>query len=280
MSIQNPPQIGTVSGTLPQDSTPFERRQNTIRQLHNRKVREVFNDVFDAPIDGTPFDPSKVTAVNSPRRVLRADLLIDDADSFADMWLKRELLVLIDDDDAPVILPSYDDIPISALDKPQVHLRFIERKGTAVIARRRRAEALISFRLMDKTISTVTQADINELKREIGLAFTSSYQLKKGRIKYSYRDKKNGFELILTLQNETEAREVITKVLGIRDKTPDWDFLSSSTSEKNFTVRKTISILNKIEKLPLDRPIADCYLKEAVIRFGTLKKIVMLERAV
>lgn len=280
MSIPNPPQIGTKSGTLPQDSTPFERRQNTLIQLHNRKVREVFSDVFDIPADGIPYDPSKITPVNSPRRVLRSDLLIEDGDSHAEMWQKRELLILIDKDDAPVILPSYENISISALDKPQVHLRFIERKGTAIVARRRRAEALISFRLMDKTISTVTQADINELKREIGLAFPSSYQVKKGRIKYSYRDKKNGFEFILTLQNETEAREVITKVVGIRDKTPDWDFLSASTSEKNFTVRKTISILNKIEKLPLDRPIADCYLKEAVIRFGNLKTIVILQRAV
>jgi len=254
---------------VPQDSSEFERRQNTLMQLRNRKIRQ---DYFSDVIDSTPND--------SPRRVLMDDLLIKDTDCFADMWLKSELLKEVTGDDAPLFLPDYDGAPISVLDKPQVHLRFIERKGTAVIARRRRAEALISFRLMDKTISTVTQADINELKREINLAFPSSYQVKKGRIKYSYRDKKNGFELVLTLQNESEAREVITKVHAIRDKTPDWDFLSTSTSEKNFTVRKTITILNQIEKVPYERPITDCYLKEAVIRFGNLKKIVILERAV
>lgn len=255
--------------TVPQDLSPYERRQQTFLQLRNRKIRmEYFTDV----IDTTPDD--------SPRRVLMNDLLIEDNDSLADMWLKDKLFQEVTEDDAPLFLPNYDDMPVSVLDKPHVHLHFIEKKGTAIAARRKRAEALISFRLVDKTISTVTQSDINELKREINLAFPSTYQVKKGRFKYSYRDKKNGFELILTLLNETEAREVITKVLGIRDKTPDWDNLTTSTSEKNFTVRKTVTILSQVEKLPYERPITDCYLKQAVIAFGKLKKIVLLERAV
>lgn len=277
----NPPQISTAKGTLPQDSTPFERRQNTLRQLHNRKVYEVFADVVDARTDGVPYDPSKVTPQNSARRIMRADVIIDDGDSFADMWLKTELLKYMDDPDSPIILPSYDDIPISVTDKPHVHLTFIEKKSTAILANRKRAEALISFRLTDKTISTVTQSDLNELKREINLAFPSSYQLKKGRFKYSYRDKANGYELILTLLNESEAKEVITKVLSIRDKTPDFqEFLKTSTSEKNFTARKTVTILNQIEKLPLERPITDCYLQKAVITFGKLKKLTLIQRAV
>ncbi|MDX2255565.1 MAG: hypothetical protein NW214_08630 [Pseudanabaenaceae cyanobacterium bins.39] len=277
----------TVKNNVPYDGnnlqnlTPFERRQNTFRQLHNREVREVFSDVVDAATDGTPYDPTKVTPQNSPRRVLRQDVLIEDQDSFSEMWLKRELLKFMKDDDVPVLLPSYDDVPISVIDKPHVHLHFIEKKSTAILARRKRVEALISFRITDKTISTITQADLNELKREIDLAFPSTYQLKKGRFKYSYRDKPNGFEFILTLLSETEAKEVITKVLAIRDKTPDFEeFLRTSTSEKNFTARKTVTILNQVEKLPLERPITDCYLQKAIISFGKLKKITLLQRAV
>lgn len=255
--------------TVPQDLSEFERRQNTLMQLRNRKIRQ---DYFSDVIDSTPND--------SPRRILMDDLLIKDTDCFADMWLKSELLKEVTEDDAPLYLPNYDDIPISVLDKPHVHLLFIERKSTAIINRRKRVQALISFRITDKTVSTITQADLNELKREINLAFPSTYQVKKGRFKYSYRDKNNGFELILTLLNETEAREVITKVLAIRDKTPDWDNLKTSTSEKNFTVRRTITILNQIERLPLERAIADCYLKQAVITFGRLKKITLIERVV
>jgi hypothetical protein len=256
--------------SAPQDLSEFERRQNTLMQLRNRKIRQ---DYFSDVIDTTPDD--------SPRRVLMDDLLLKDTDCFADMWLKSELLKEVIDDDAPVFLPNYDDIPVTVKDKPHVHLYFIEKKGTAILARRKRAEALISFRLVDKTISTITQSDLNELKREIGLAFPSSYQLKKGRFKYSYRDKANGYELILTLLNETEAREVITKVLSIRDKTPDFeDFLKTSTSEKNFNARKTVMILNELEKLPLERPIADCYFQKAIITFGKLKKVTLLQRAV
>ena len=277
----------TVKGNVPfngsnlADSSEFERRQNTFIQLHNREVREVFADVVDATTDGTPYDASKITPQNSARRVMRRDVLMTDNDSFSEMWMKRELLKFMkDDDNNSIILPNYDDIPISVKDKPHVHLHFIEKKSTAIIARRRRVETLISFRITDKTISTITQTDLNELKREINLAFPSTYQLKRGRFKYSYRDKENGFELILTLLSETEAREVITKVLSIRDKTPDFEILKTSTSEKNFTIRKNVFILNQIEKLPLERPITDCYLQKAMVTLGKFKKIPLITRAV
>lgn len=269
-----------AQGTNLQNTSPFERRQNTFRQLHNREVREVFSDVFDVPEDGVPYDPSKITPPDSPRRILRQDLLINDADSFPEIYLSRELLKFMKDDDIPVFLPSYDDIPISSTSRPHVHLYFIEKKSTAIIAKRRRVDALISFRITDKTVSTITKADLNELEREINLAFPSSYRLEKGRNKYSYRDKENGFEFILTLNSEAEAREVITKVLAVRDKTPDFERLTTSTSEKNFTITQTINIFNVPEKLPKQRPIATCFLKNAYVTFGKFKKIPLISRSV
>lgn len=267
------------NGTNLKDSSPFERRQNTFRQLHNREVREAFSDVFDIPADGA-YDPTKITPQDSPRRLLRNDLLIEDRDAFSEMWLKRELLKFMKDDDTPVLLPNYDDIPLSVVDKPHVHLYFIEKKSTAILAKRRRVDALISFRITDKTVTTITKTDLNELEREINLAFPSSYRLEKGTKKYSYRDKENGFEFILTLNSEAEAKEVITKVLGVRDKTPDWDRLTTSTSEKNFTITKTINILTVPERLPKQRPVATCYLKTAYVTFGKFKKISLITRAV
>jgi hypothetical protein len=267
------------NGTNLKDSSPFERRQNTFRQLHNREVREAFADVYDIPAEGS-YDPTKITPQDSPRRLLRNDLLIDDVDAFSEMWLKRELLKFMKDDDTPVLLPNYDDIPLSVVDKPHVHLYFIEKKSTAILAKRRRVDALISFRIADKTVSTITKTDLNELTREINLAFPSSYRLEKGTKKYSYRDKENGFEFILSLNSEAEAKEVITKVLAVRDKTPDWDRLTTSTSEKNFAITKTINILTVPERLPKQRPIATCFLKTAYVTFGKFKKIPLITRAV
>ena len=268
------------NGTNLQDSSPFERRQNTFRQLHNREVREAFSDVFDVPADGIPYDPTKITPLASPRRLMRNDVLIEDNDSFSEMWLKRELIKFMKDDDSPVLFPNYDDIPVTVRDKPHAHLYFIEKKSAATIARRRRIDALISFRINEKTISTVTRTDLNELKREINQAFPSSFVLNKGRIKYSYRDKENGFEFILSLRSETEAREVITKVLAVRDKAPDWENLRSSTSEQNFDLTKRINILSVSEKLPKQRPIADCYLKKAYVTFGRFRTETLIERMV
>ena len=276
----------TVKGNVPyngtnlQNSSPFERRQNTFRQLHNREVREVFADVIDPTTDGTPFDPTKVTPQNSPRRVMRQDVLIEDGDSFSEMWLKRELVKYLKDDDTPVLLPNYDDVPVTNMTRPHAHLYFLEKKSTAIIARRRRVDALISFRITDKTVSTITKTDLNELEREINLAFPSSYRLEKGRNKYSYRDKENGFEFILSLASESEAKEVITKVLSVRDKTPDWDRLTTSISEKNFAVIETINILTVPEKLPKLRPIATCYLRSAYVTLGKFRKIPLISRLV
>lgn len=254
--------------TTPQDLSPFERRQNTLLQLRNREVRQAFADV----IDTTPND--------SPRRILMQDLLIEDADSLGDLWVKSELWKEINQDNAPVMLPNYDDIPITVKDKPHVHLYFQEKKSTAILNRRNKVDALISFRLVDRTVTTVTRADLNELKREINLAFPSSFVLNKGRLKYSYRDKANGFEFILVLRTETEAKEVITKVLAVRDKLPDWDNLRTSTSEQNFDERKTINILLVNEKLPKLRPIADCYLVKAYVTFGRFRTETLLERVI
>lgn len=256
--------------SAPQDLSEFERRQNTLMQLRNRKIRM---DYFSDVIDSTPDD--------SPRRVLMDDLLIKDTDCFADMWLKSELLKEVIEDDAPLFLPNYDDIPVTVKDKPHVHLTFLEKKSTAIINRRVRVRALVSFRLVDKTVSTVTRGDVSELTREIKLAFPSSYQMQKGRTKYSYRDKANGFEFILSLTSESEAKEIITKVLGIRDKTPKWDLLRvSNAPDENFTTRKNVTILGALEKIPLFRPLATCYFRKAVISFGKLRSEVLFERVV
>ncbi len=254
--------------TAPQDLTPYERRQNTFRQLFNREVREAFADVADDAPD------------TNPRKILRGDLLIEDNDAFSEMWLKTQLFQFVKGDDAPLLLPAYDDVPITVTDRPHVHLYFLERKGTAAAAGRKRATALISFRLVEKKLNTITQADLNRLRNEINLAFPSSYTLNKGRAKYSYRDKENGFEFILTLANESEARTVITKVCGLVDKQPDFDLLRTSTSEKNYAVRETITVLGAVERLPLQRPIATCYLKQAIVRLGKLRKIVLIDRVV
>lgn len=277
---KNQDQPVSPTGDNLKNTSPFERKQNTFRQLHNREVREVFSDVFDIPEAGIPYDPTKITPPDSPRRILRQDLLISDSDSFADMWLSRELLKFMKDDQTPLILPAYDEIPVSVKDKPSVHLHFIEKKSSAILNKRKRAEALISFRIMDRTISTITQLDMNILKREINQAFPSTYALKKGRIKYSYRDKENGYEFILALQSEAEAREVITKVLAIKNKTPDFELLRSSTSEQNFTTRKTITILGQQEKLPLPRPVCDCFLYKAVLKLSNLRVLPLIQRAV
>jgi len=282
MTTPNPPQIGTKSGTLPQDSTPFERRQNTIIQLHNRKVREVFRDVFDIPTDGIPYDPSKITPVNSPRRVLRADLLIEDGDSFADMWLKRELLVLIDDDP----IPTGYSIPFQMFNdevrfNPQIHLRFCQNYRD-VVDDQAAVEAEVKIRIMGETEATLTPAKSNIYAQKIKTLFGAAggFRWQKGKGMFTYAEPKKGYFLQLLVVSKAEGRRVAEQILDIQSHTPDWKFANYKENEEPTEAYPSIpplkQIYGKSRRTPRRRPIASVRFRSAFLHIDGLPNPIVL----
>jgi hypothetical protein len=250
------------------DSSPFERLQSTIMAFHNRKVNISFSDINDS----TP--PNQ-------RKLLKSDLLIKDKDNGIIMILKMLLFFVYIEDDKVYGIPI-EEYQRTVVFRPQIMLKFIESRAAAKAAKRQRVAMELSFRLMDKESTNITQANITEYIREIKASFPSTYSFDKGKIKFSYKDIGEGFNFVISGQTETDVKELITKTLKIIDKIPDWDYLTKSEyTDKNLSAAKYKTILGKRTKIPQYRPLAKVYLRKAELKIhGNIEDIILLDRFV
>jgi len=246
----------------------FERLQDTIRQFHNRKVNLQFSDI---------------TANNATtkRGLLKSTLLIKDKDSAIMTVMRMLAFTSYIDDDRSYSIPVAD-FQSSVVFKPQISLTFIETSAAARAAKRQRVRMVCSIRIMNKDVEDVLQSDITAWTNEIKLAFPKAYFFDKGRDKYSYRDKKNGFELIIAGQTEPEVKDLIRNIVTITDKTFNEDLLTKSIyTDKNFSTNRFKMILLKNTKLPRQRPLARVKLQKAELKlYGILEDIILVERFV
>lgn len=153
---------------------------------------------------------------------------------------------------------------------PQVVLWFREKTSDAKTHGRYPTRARVSFRIIDNNFTEV-EAKALALKIKEVLA-TPKVLFRKGEVKISYRDLTQGYEFILAAHDETEAKELITKVLSLRNNTPDWEYLTNSESGKNFKTKKYKPILGKQTEMPNRRPIANCYFTHAELKIHGMTK--------
>lgn len=253
--------------TTPATTSPFERLQSTYIRLHNNRVNILFRDVRDDQLD-------------SPRGLLKTDLIMTDNDTALLMQLKTGLLNDYIDVDRNIYALPIEDYHRKVAFQPQVCLIFVEKQSTANSFKRRRVEMRVSFRIVDKTRTTITQTYIDELEREIKGNFPKTYGYEKGKLCFSYRDKDNGYEFKMIAKGEPEVKELIAKVLKIKDDIPNYDYLTKSEyTDKNLITPKFETILGKRTKLPIQRPTATVYLKKAELKIGgVLEDIILLDR--
>lgn len=230
----------------------WENLQNVLRNVHNRIVREEFSDV--GPDD---WDPD----ITTPRGQLRYACTMKDDDT-ADMSLIRMFLFYVILRKASDLHPALYTMPTDRYQQlvrfsPQVTLYFKEdiedvEEGYAPI------DAEISFRLMNETFETVTKADLQRVATRIRSEFAAGngYRWQKGRYKCNYRDQESGYQLSINAYSESEAREVIRKVLDIQGHVLDGSKLTiQQMSESPPIVPPMKSILGKNRRLPRKRPV-------------------------
>lgn len=230
----------------------WELLQQVLIQIQNRIVREEFSD-----IDGDDDRP-----ITTSRAKLKSVCLLKDADSAAVTLNKLMLYYIILRKAQDLQIPVYG-IPIPEFQeshkfKPQVRLCFMQDLDS-VADNDSPVTAEISFRIPNETSQTITEAELRSLATRIKAEFGAGggYRWRKGRLKATYKDTKNGFWMILSIYSEAEAKEVIGKVLSVRSKNPDWDYLTISESKKTFpTTPGTQVILGKSRRKPKERPIA------------------------
>nr|WP_290226309.1 hypothetical protein [Trichocoleus desertorum] len=261
---------------LPETFSPWEHLQNVVMQVQNRRVRKEFNDV-----GGDDWDPDITTS----RASLRVACTLRDDDSilqtFIRLWLFDVTLL-----GASNLHPAIYGIPVTSFQEsvkflPQIRLYFSEDLAQ-VEDDFEPVEAEISFRLVGQTSTTLTQSEMRAYANKIRTAFAagSGFTWKKGRLKASYKDQHHGYNMILTIWSEAEAKRVIEQVLDIQGHAPNWDFLTVNEPKQTFPIVPGFqNILGKSRRKPRERPIAYVRFRYAELKLhGLPNDITLVDR--
>ena len=248
----------------------WEHLQNVVRQVHNRIVRDEFNDI-------EPDDD-----ITTARGSLKAACLLKDDDS-ALMTIIRYWLFYVDLKKAQDLAPALYSVPITTFQEniefaPQVKLIFLEdaqdvEPGYAAV------EGEISFRLRGETSESMTPTKAESLAHRIrgSLATGSGFVWRKGRIKVCYRDRNRGYDFRLLVTSETEGRRVVEQILDIQNHSPDWEYLSIAESRSDFPITPpSRRIYGSQRRLPRKRPRADVRFRVAELHLWGLPNPVIL----
>jgi hypothetical protein len=238
-------------------SNDVEIVQSFIRKYINKAIKEHFKDI--------PGEDENSLSKAAPRSAIKLVCLHKDTDPIT-LTAIRLLIWWVE---ARGLMDEYIyGIPVSQFQEtvqylPQIKLFWREKTKAAELNNRYPARARYTIRFKG---SYQSKADIKSLATKINNIFNkpSVHNFTKGREKYSYRDKEKGYEFIITAQNELEAKKVINALLEIQDDNPLKDeYLTKSTTERNWTERTRKTVAGETILSPKQRPIADVYFTHA-----------------
>ena len=237
-----------------------------LRKVYNKKVDKYFND------------EDNDSNINAGRKATKDACLIgaDDSQNIALIKMNNFNFIVREIDKQPIYGIPCTSFHESLTFYPQVILYFKETLEDAQSKNRKPITAEHGYRLKNDNI---TDADIRELARKIRQEFaTPPTRFKKGEIKISYKDKRKGYEFILAVDAESEARTIISKILDIQGDTPDWELLTNSESGKNFKVRRTMRLLGETVELQRQRPIGYVQFTHAELKLhGVVPDVVLVD---
>jgi hypothetical protein len=251
---------------LPDNFSPWEHLQSVLRTYHNKLVREEFADI-EADDD-----------LAIPRGALKIACLLVDEDT-VDMTILRMWLFFFHARKAADLQPEVYGIPIADHDervtyRPHVTLHFAEDPDQH-LPERQPVRSQISFRLMHETAATMTEAKAkilaNKIKTEFGA--NQGYRWRRGHVLVTYRDRSKGYELKIYAYSESEARQVIVKVLELQNHTIDNDFLVIHESRAEFPANPGRTLIYGKQRLkPRRRPITYVRFVKATLQMHGLNK--------
>ncbi len=263
---------------LPTNFDDTEHLQAVIRRYLNSQIKKDFADLNDANGNWEP-------GIGTSRSSMRKALTHEDTDSLIATGV-RMTLYYFTYGKARQMQPGVFGVVVEQFDKsrkyrPQVTLGF-QQKVSNINGAYQPEESEISFRLMNKTSATITQANIttliNKIKAEFGGA--TPYKWEKGKKLYYYVDQELGYQFQLLCKTELQAKDIINKVMDIQSHTPDFKKLKLNTAtDEAATYPNTpgnISILGETLKLPRARPELDVYFRWATLVIQYRKKPLVL----
>lgn len=174
-----------------------------------------------------------------------------------------------------------DKIPteISTLsNRPYIKLYFSQ-PADEVAAGKRSARMEITINIMDKTDTDIDKNYLVTLATRITEQFNlekNPYKYKKGKNYYTYHDWANGYQIKLLANVETEARQMLSKILSIKQHTLNEKYWKESRAV-NVNVaypntEETVTILGKTYKKPLRRPTVNVTFRWARLSLPSIGK--------
>lgn len=137
----------------------------------------------------------------------------------------------------------------------------------------------ITYRIVGETEETFTPANARVRAERIRDLFgqPSLFVWQKGKEIATYRDQPNGYDFRLRVKSEVEARRIITQVMLIENKLPNWDKFNLHQSRKSFPeVPATKRIYSEQRRLPRRRPLEDIKFRYAELHLWGMTKPVTL----
>lgn len=258
---------------LPEGFSDVESTLDVLRNYHNKLVREEFSDITDDD------------AIAIPRGALKRACLLKDDDT-VNMTLLRQFLFFFHARKAQDLQAPIYGIPILDFDekvtyRPSVTLFFSE-DPDQVPSQKQPVRTQISFRLMNETSSSIVEAEARTLATKIKTEFGTAggYRWRRGKILATYRHRDQGWNLQIYAFSETEAREVINKVLDLRSQNLDSDYLTIHESKAEFPANPgNHTVYGKSRPKPVRRPVTYVrYQRSTLSMWGLTKGITLHDR--
>jgi hypothetical protein len=246
-------------------------------QVHNKIVRDAFAD--------TPTDDD----ITTPRGSLKVACTLRDNDS-ALMTALRYMLFYYDLGQARALHPEIYGIPTTVFQeirafKPHVKLYFQEDRED-VDDGYQPVRGEVSFRVMNETSESMTPSEVTRLRNEVRRVFETGngYVWKKGRLLCNYVHKEKGYQFQLLCRSETEAKDLIGKILSVNNDTPQWKRLNVSANDEPSQaypiIPETVNILGERRRMPRHRPLANVRFQYAELNlYGMKKPIILCDRS-
>jgi hypothetical protein len=193
----------------PDNFSPTEQFQDVNLKIANKIIREYFKDVVNLESD---------LDLTAPRQALLKACLHKEDDSLLLTVGRNQLFAQYTSftrDSHPIVTGDLlNELSEEVVYKPKITL-FFKEDDDDVDPDYRPVPMEISWRLIDKTSTTITKAELTAIANQIKTKFGSGsgYIFKKGRKIVSYRQKSKGYEFLIRARTLADGKELIRDIL-------------------------------------------------------------------
>lgn len=248
---------------LPEPFSDVEHWQRVVRREYNDEIRDHFRDKFG---DAGNWDAE----IETTRGQMLQALLHQDSDP-VQLTLGRMQLyqfVFTQRQQVPIFFDETKRPTNDFTYKPEIKLFFLQSR-TGLPPKQAPSTGVITYRLMNETSASLTEVEMRTRANKIKTLFTqpSLFTWHKGKEKFTYVDKPNGYNFSLLTTTETEAKRIIEQVLDIENKTPDFDRLVHHDDKATYSnITQTQFIYGKNRKVSRRRPTEDVKFRHASLK--------------